>query len=664
VPTLRSRPRIRRGNLRRAALLAGAGLAVTALALTAYKTDSLRRLELDTVDARFAVRGSTVPPRDLLIVRIDEATFTTLQQRWPFPRSFHARVIRRITRDRPQVIAYDVQFTEETTPVEDNALIRAVAAAGGKVVLAASAIDERGRTNVFGGDAVLGPIQARVGSTGLPTDPGGVLRRVPHSVSGLESFALVAAEVALSRPIRPSDLGGETAWIDFHGPPGTIPAVSFWRVLENKIPPGFFAGKVVVVGASAATLQDLHPTSAAANDPMSGPEIEANAISTALAGFPLKDAPEALAIALIVLFGLLVPVTSLRVRLALTLPIAAVIALLYAAAAQVAFNTGFVLPVVYPLGALVLAAIAALGIRYGAAALEARSIRLDRSGQFAVGLELGGYKIERTVGRGGGGTVYLATDIALRRKVALKVLNRDLAADRAFRGRFLYESQLAAALDNPHVVPIYAAGEKEDRLFLAMKFVPGSLAALLRRDGALGFDRAIGIVEQVSDALDAAHSLGLVHRDVTPSNILLEPPSSSDSRDHAYLADFGLAVRRGVSPGELVGKPDYLAPEQIRGDAVDGRADQYSLGCVLYECLAGEPPFASASEIAVIGGHLSRQAPPLQSLRPDLPTALDEVFAQVLAKQPEERYESCSAFVLAARAAQRAGPGHVASAPA
>ena len=192
------------------------------------------------------------------------------------------------------------------------------------------------------------------------------------------------------------------------------------------------------------------------------------------------------------------------------------------------------------------------------------------------------------VGRGGAGVVYLATDSTLRRKVALKVLKPELAADRTFRKRFLYESQLAAALDNPHVVPIYAAGEVDDRLYLAMKFVPGSLLALLQRDGALPFDRAVAVVEQVGDALDAAHSLGLVHRDVTPSNVLLEPPLSPGSGDRAYLADFGLAVEHGEANGAFAGKPDYAAPEQIRGEPLDGRADLYSLGCVLLRVSFGQ----------------------------------------------------------------------------
>src|SRR4051794_12772561 len=212
--------------------------------------------------------------------------------------------------------------------------------------------------------------------------------------------------------------------------------------------------------------------------------------------------------------------------------------------------------------------------------------------------ELAGYRIESLLGRGGMGVVYRARDLALERNVALKLLAPELAQDVRFRERFLRESRLAASLDHPAIVPIYDAGEVGGRLFIAMRLVDGTdLKRLLADQGPLEPERALDLLEHVADALDAAHERGLVHRDVKPSNVLV------DSRGHCYLADFGLSRRLadhgvGLGGARSLGTVDYVAPEQIRGEELDARSDLYSLGCLLYECLAGRPPFAGASDTA------------------------------------------------------------------
>ena len=265
------------------------------------------------------------------------------------------------------------------------------------------------------------------------------------------------------------------------------------------------------------------------------------------------------------------------------------------------------------------------------------------------GAELFGYRVDELIGRGGMGEVYRAWDGRLERNVALKILPPNLAEDDAFRARLLRESRLAASLDHPNVVPVYDAGESDGRFFLAMRYVDGTdLRTLLRKEGALSPERAIDVVTQIAGALDAAHAQGLVHRDVKPSNVLV------DERGHCYLADFGLTQSissRQPTDGSLLGTLDYVAPEQIRGDDVDGRADVYSLGCLLYECLTGEPPFRRASEVATIYAHLEEPGPSTSQRVPDLPDDIDEVIGLALAKRPEDRPETCSAFVSAARAA-------------
>ena len=210
------------------------------------------------------------------------------------------------------------------------------------------------------------------------------------------------------------------------------------------------------------------------------------------------------------------------------------------------------------------------------------------SRRVAAGDVVAGYEVGALAGRGGMGEVYRAHDPRLERPVALKLLSERLSDDDGFRERMLKESRLAASLDHPNVVPIYEAGEAEGRLFIAMRYVDGTdLEALLRREGALAPERAVAIAAQVADALDAAHAKGLVHRDVKPSNVLLD---QQGGREHAYLADFGLTqsiAEAGPADGSLMGTLDYVAPEQIRGDQVDGRADVYALGCLLFETLTG-----------------------------------------------------------------------------
>jgi predicted Ser/Thr protein kinase len=268
-----------------------------------------------------------------------------------------------------------------------------------------------------------------------------------------------------------------------------------------------------------------------------------------------------------------------------------------------------------------------------------------------VGETFGGYTIESLLGRGGMGTVYLATHERLARKVALKVIAPDLAHDEDFRVRFLRESQLAASLDHPNVISIYDADEVDGVLYLAMRYVNGpSLQALLRERGRLSPEETLRIAEQVGGALDEAHRAGLVHRDVKPANILLAEP-----RGDAYLCDFGLAKRtssKGVTQtGSFLGTVDYSAPEQIQGGQLDGRADVYSLGCVLYHCLVGQPPYTRDTEFAVLQAHLVDPPPSLAGVRPGLGSSLDEVIAKAMAKDAAGRYPTAGALAAALREA-------------
>jgi tRNA A-37 threonylcarbamoyl transferase component Bud32 len=272
-----------------------------------------------------------------------------------------------------------------------------------------------------------------------------------------------------------------------------------------------------------------------------------------------------------------------------------------------------------------------------------------------TGTVLAGFRVEAMIGAGAMGAVYLAED-SKGRRVALKLLAPELARDERFRQRFLRESELVGSLDHPHIVPTLAAGEDEGVLYLAMAYVEGSdLRELLRREGRLEPRRAIELIEQVAGAVDAAHAAGLVHRDVKPGNILIAPDAEGE---HAYVCDFGLArhissVSSLTSERGFLGTIDYVPPEQIEGRPIDGRADVYSLGCVLYECLAGGRPFERESELSVVFAHLNEPPPRLSDLRPELPSAFDGVFESALAKSPDGRYSTCGELVDAAWAALR-----------
>jgi serine/threonine protein kinase len=276
----------------------------------------------------------------------------------------------------------------------------------------------------------------------------------------------------------------------------------------------------------------------------------------------------------------------------------------------------------------------------------------------APGTTVAGYRIEALIGRGGMGAVYRAEEEGLGRRVALKVIAPELASDERFRERFLRESRIAASLDHPHVIPIYQAGEVDGLLFLAMRYVEGyDLAKLIAEHGALDPKRTVDLLSQIAEALDAAHEKGLVHRDIKPSNVLI---AEAAGKEHCYLGDFGLTKRTGslsgVSvAGEIVGTLEYVAPEQITGDALDERADVYSLGCVVYECLTGQSPFPRATDVALLWAHVHEEPTPPSQARPDLPKELDTVLARALAKEPGRRYRSAGELIAATKSALRLG---------
>jgi adenylate cyclase len=310
-----------------------------------------------------------------VLVQIDSKTFNALQQQWPFPRSLHAKLLDRVDRADPAAILFDVQFTEPSAdPAQDNALIEAVARTKGKTILSTTEVADNGQTSVFGGGEILREIGARVGNSNFPTDRDGVIRRVSYEIDGLKTVPIVTAEVARRKPISSSELGGSTGWIDYAGPPGTIRAVSYSDVLRGKVPPAALRDKVVVIGATAPSLQDLHDASTGALMP--GPEIQANAIETALRGFPLRSAPTWLNTLLILALGLVAPLISLRASPIVGIAAAAASGALFVVCVLLlAFQHGWVVSFVYPLVALALSTVGVLGAHLTVVAFERERVR-------------------------------------------------------------------------------------------------------------------------------------------------------------------------------------------------------------------------------------------------------------------------------------------------
>ena len=278
-------------------------------------------------------------------------------------------------------------------------------------------------------------------------------------------------------------------------------------------------------------------------------------------------------------------------------------------------------------------------------------------GGYGVGERIAGYVLKEQIGRGGMAVVFRAHDERLDRTVALKILAPGLADDEAFRQRFIRESRAAAAVDDPHIIPVFEAGEASGALFIAMRYVSGGdVGAAAKRAGHLPLEEVAAIMSQVASALDAAHARGLVHRDVKPTNMLLDAGSTSGRPDHVYLSDFGLSKPQMTSAkltetGQFLGTLDYISPEQVSGQAAGAPADQYSLACAAFELLSGRAPFERDTGLAVMYAHMHEAPPSLTSRRSDLPKALDAVFARALAKEPAGRFASCQEFAEALRTA-------------
>ncbi len=498
----------RRQRRLRIMLLLAVALFASAVGGIVQIADLLEEPERDTVDARFEIRGTQTPPEDVVVVKIDDVTFDELREQWPFPRSLHAKAVDRLTEYGARTIAYDVQFTEPTKPSEDEALIEALAQSN-RAVLATTEVDERGRSGVLGGGETITFARVVDADATLRPDGGGIFRRLPYSPQGLRSFAVASVERATRKEVDPGEFHDDAAWIDFHGPPETVQSVSFSRLVNGKVDPKLFEGQIVVVGATAPSLQDVHPTSTSGGELMSGAEIQANAISTVLRGFPLSDVSGFLQGLLIVVLGFAGPALGLRKRPLSGTALAIFIGAAYLVFAYLMFLNGVIVPVVAPILALAIGGFGALAVYYSLAALDREYLRVlfsrfvpegvvEEMVREPDGMKLGGVVSDSTV---------LFSDIrgftsyseGKDPEVVLSVLNR-------------YHGEMSAAiLDNGGTITSYigdgimavfgvpiAQDDHADRALAAAREMVGarlqSFNAWMRAEGlGEGFDMGVGL---------------------------------------------------------------------------------------------------------------------------------------------------------------------------
>jgi adenylate cyclase len=360
---------------RKTALLVSVAFLAAGLGALAYATHLLRRTELQSIDARFSIRGTQKPPGNIVLVDIDSATLQELARKklhseFPFPRAYDAKVIDHIREGGATAIAVDIQFTQRTDEADDNALIEAVGRAHGKIALGTTEIGRGGETGVLGGNELLKELGARPASARLIIDSDGIVRRLPHGYNGLGSLAVVAEEIATHKRVRAALFHSGSLPIDFAGPPETFQAYSYSKVLTGEVPPSTFAGKIVILGASAPILQDVHATATTNGKTMAGPEIWANATATLARDVPLRDAAGWVNLLVIVLLGVIAPLGSLRLQPLRALLDSLLAALAFTVVTQLVFDWGWIVGFVYPLLALVLATLGTLAVLYLSETIE------------------------------------------------------------------------------------------------------------------------------------------------------------------------------------------------------------------------------------------------------------------------------------------------------
>ena len=647
---------------RLAAVVASAAVAVV-VALGLGHVGLLDFLDEAAVDAHFEVRGALAAPDSVAVVAIDDDTPVELHESYPLSRRRHAQAIDRLRALGARTIVYDITFEDARAPGADRALVAAIGRRDDVVLATARVAIDGSRTVRFLGEhGDVADIGAVSGYDGIEAP---VARRVPASEGALDSLSVAGARRA-GAAIASGWLADDELWVDYPGGASTIDTIPFTELVRGRARRELVENRVVVVGSEVSSDHDLHATSAPGDELMSGAEIHAAAIASLLSGSPLRDAPW-WALALLTFAGGLGGALAGR-RIASTMGIVAFAgtALAVIVANQALFERQLLVPLAPPLLGLLLATAGSAVVSARVVVQERDRLRRDFAAFDAAAVEsvlhgsqtalgpaaaeqiVSGYRLESLLGRGSMGVVYRATELTTQKSVAVKILQPHLVDDPDYRRRFEREAMLARAVVHPSVLPVLASGDDDGVLFIATRLVEGAdAAALVKERGPLSPARAVEIVEAVAGALDAAHAAGLVHRDVKPSNVLVD--SGPDAG--VYLADFGVAraVESGAATSErsTVGTLAFAAPEQLRGEPAGPAVDVYGLAGSFHFLLTGRPPYSGHDAAAVIAAHLSAPPPRLAG---EL-AVYDAALADGLAKSPQQRRLSAGDFAHALRQA-------------
>lgn len=602
-------------------------------------------------------RGTLTPHPKIVLIAADESSQAGLNLQWPWPRSIHARLIDNLTAAGAKVIGMDLLFLEDSRPEEDRALAEALERSGGRVVLG-SILHQQTLSDHDANVAALSTrlvrprpeflAHAPTGYVNVEATGDGIVRAFApvHPDYDIRFFGVETLKRFLDAPDPPASTEGRLRigpvalpsdeWIEFRytGPTGTYRMFSYYDVVDPeklellRQAAGFdntVRDAIVLVGCTLVDQKDYFEHPFGGRERMAGLEVHANIIQAMLEGGFVDPAPPRLVYLLVAVFGFSTVLATLWLRTWLVIIVTAMVVAGFTAVCYAAYvGMNMTIPWTYPALATVLGYL-----------VTGSSLRL----RIKLAEMWGPYQLLDELGEGGMATVYRARHKKSREIVALKVMLPHLANQGNTTRRFIREIAAASRLDHQNVVRILDIGEVGGQPYAAMELVEGGdLQKLLDRRGALPMGEAIPLAIQAADGLHAAHGMGIVHRDVKPSNFML-------SHDGCLkIMDFGLAIATDQTQftltGSVLGTPDFMSPEQCRGEHVDERADIYSFGAMLYLMVTGKKPFVGETSFALVQKHLNENPAPITDHVPGLPSALDDIIRKCMAKNPQDRYST------------------------
>jgi|GEM_PF-3268915 len=613
-----------------------------------YTSGSLNFLKFKFLDLLFRMRGEITPGEEIVIITVDEETLKDLRERWPISRRYYADLLEKLKNWGVKVVGIDILFIDPTP--EDEIFSRALSKV--PVILAGKFEMQKKRVgrmrvekfSLIAPHPILSSRASGWGFVNLPMEKDGCFRRVKllenfgGKIYPAFSVALVS-EIIGEKPLweeRMVKIGNieipvdenATTLINYLGGRGIFPTFSFSQVLEGKVNPSFFRNKIVLVGVTLPETHDFFLTPFSKESLVPRVEIQANIINTLLSSRFITTPKELTNLSLLLTMALLGVFLALFywsylgfIFLGLILVVG-----IFISYRLFSYNYYF-LDITVPFLSF-----------FFVYTLTSSSLKI----RIMTARSIGPYKILEELGKGGMAVVYKAYSRKMKRIVALKVLLGHLAKDTSFLKRFYREVEAMRTLSHPHIIKVFEVGRDDDTHFFSMEYVKGkTLDELLKEEGKMNVKKALSLLQQIGKGLAYAHSKGLVHRDIKPGNILISDKGVAKIVDFGLAKNISLEKTRITVTGTVIGTPEYMSPEQCRGEVVDFRSDIYSLGILLYEMIHGAPPFQGENPMEVINKHLHEPVPPI----PEVDAQLNAIISKALSKKREERYQCVEEFL-------------------